>query len=624
MGLSQLQAATRSDPRRARPPIDMNFLHNLRLGTRLGIGFAAVLALLVLSIATAVLGFNRVDQAAEKNVSVDLAKSDAVATLNVATRDNARRTMELFFAADAAHAGRVQAAIEDNKKKVAGALETLERLAYTARGKELIQDIKTARMAYVASFTKVNQLMAEGQREEASRLLMSETLPAMDALQSQVVVLADLQRQLAQTTAQGVQDDVSHARMAMVVLGLVGLVVGVGFAWWLTRSITTPLHEAVQIAQNVAAGDLRSKISIQRHDEMGEPLEALQQMNRSLARIVGEVRHGSDSIATGSQQIASGNADLSQRTEEQASNLQQTAASMEQLTSTVKHNAETATQANQLVGSASEAAAEGGAVMSRMVQTMQEISGSSHRIAEIIGTIDGIAFQTNILALNAAVEAARAGEAGRGFAVVASEVRSLAQRSAEAAKEIRTLISHSVQQVEAGSSLVGDAGRSMDNIVAQVRRVRDMINEISAAGVEQSQGISQVGDAVAQLDQVTQQNAALVEQSAAAAESLKHQAGRLAQMVGTFKLNASDEAAAMAPSHALASFEPAPAFSAPVAPVVHKPAPTARKPAARKAAPASAPATARAASTAPSAPAARPAPVRSAQAESDHEGWVAF
>ncbi|WP_029001090.1 methyl-accepting chemotaxis protein [Azohydromonas australica] len=599
----------------------MNFLHNLRLGARLGIGFAAVLALLVLSIATAVLGFNRVNQAAEKNVSVDLAKSEAVATLNVATRDNARRTMELFFVEDAVHAGKVQAAIEDNKKKVTEALETLERLAYTAKGKALIQEIKTARAAYVASFTKVNKLMAEGQREEASRLLMRETLPAMDTLQSQVVVVADLQRQLAQATAQGVQDDVGKARATMVVLGLVGLVVGVGFAWWLTHSITTPLHEAVQIAQNVAAGDLRSKITIQRHDEMGELLEALQQMNRSLSRIVGEVRHGSDSIATGSQQIASGNADLSQRTEEQASNLQQTAASMEQLTSTVKHNAETATQANQLVGSASEAASEGGAVMNRMVQTMQEISGSSHKIAEIIGTIDGIAFQTNILALNAAVEAARAGEAGRGFAVVASEVRSLAQRSADAAKEIRILISHSVQQVEAGSSLVGDAGRSMENIVTQVRRVSDMINEISAASVEQSQGISQVGDAVAQLDQVTQQNAALVEQSAAAAESLKYQAGRLAQIVGTFKLNASDEAVAVAPG--LASFEPAPAFTpaAPAPAVVHKPAPAARKPVA-KAAPA--PATARAASPAPSAPAARPAPVRSAQAESDHEEWVAF
>ena len=592
----------------------MNFLHNLRLGYRLGIGFAAVLALLVLSIATAVLGFSRVNQAAEKNVTVDLAKSDAVAALNVSTRDNARRTMELFFAADPAHVGKVQAAIEDNKKKVTEALETLERLAYTDKGKQLIQDIKAARMAYVASFTQVNKLMAEGQREEASRLLMSQTLPAMDALQSQVVVLADLQRQLAQATAQGVQDDVGNARLAMVVLGLVGLVVGVGFAWWLTHSITTPLHEAVQIAQNVAAGDLRSKITVQRHDEMGELLEALQQMNRSLARIVGEVRHGSDSIATGSQQIASGNADLSQRTEEQASNLQETAASMEQLTATVKHNAETATQANQLVGSASEAAAEGGAVMNRMVQTMQEISGSSHKIAEIIGTIDGIAFQTNILALNAAVEAARAGEAGRGFAVVAGEVRALAQRSAEAAKEIKSLISHSVKQVEAGSSLVGDAGRSMENIVTQVRRVSDMINEISAASVEQSQGISQVGDAVTQLDEVTQQNAALVEQSAAAAESLRHQAGRLAQMVGTFKLNAADEAAVQ--SQALASFEPAPAFSAPAAPAaVRKPALAPRK---------AAPATARAAPPAPAAPAARPAPVRSAQAENDHEEWVAF
>ncbi len=316
---------------------------------------------------------------------------------------------------------------------------------------------------------------------------------------------------------------------------LMALAAAVGLSLWISRSITGPINEAVKLAETVASGDLTSHVAVTRSDETGRLLQALAHMNASLVKVVSAVRDGSDSIATGSSQIAAGNVDLSQRTEEQASNLQQTAASMEELAGTVRASADTARQANQLAGSASEAAARGGEVVGQVVSTMEAINHRSNKISEIIGVIDGIAFQTNILALNAAVEAARAGEQGRGFAVVAGEVRLLAQRSAEAAREIKSLIAASAETVEAGTRLVSEAGTSMNDIVHHVKRVADLISEISAATVEQSTGIGQVSDAIAQLDQVTQRNAALVEQSAGAAESLKHQADHLVQAVQVFK-----------------------------------------------------------------------------------------
>ena len=338
-------------------------------------------------------------------------------------------------------------------------------------------------------------------------------------------------------------------RGSAIMTGL-ALLLGAFFAWAATRSITRPVAEAVRFAQSVAAGDLTRGFPVTRNDEIGLLLSSLAQMQTSLATVVGTVRGNAGSVATASEQIAQGNLDLSQRTEVQASALQQTAASMEQLGATVKHNAENAHQANRLAIEASGVAVQGGTVVAQVVDTMKGINDASKRIADITGVIDGIAFQTNILALNAAVEAARAGEQGRGFAVVASEVRNLAQRSGEAAKEIKSLISASVERLEQGSSLVDQAGITMTRVVDSIKRVSDIVGEISSASTEQSSGVSQVGEAVSQMDQATQQNAALVEESAAAAESLKGQAQALVQSVQVFSLKA---AWAPARSHATAS-----------------------------------------------------------------------
>ncbi|MBH9576148.1 methyl-accepting chemotaxis protein [Inhella proteolytica] len=359
---------------------------------------------------------------------------------------------------------------------------------------------------------------------QAHRAAVDETVQAANALAGEAMSAYDAGTRSAQRS--------------LVLILVIGVLVMAALAWQVSRSILRPLNLAVKVTERVAAGDLSEDVPGQGPGELGQLMRALGQMDESLQRIVGAVRLSADSIATGAAEIAQGNADLSHRTEQQAANLEQTASSMSGLAESTRHNAEIARTASQLAGAASQVARNGGEVVARVVSTMDEISTSSRRINDIIGVIDGIAFQTNILALNAAVEAARAGEQGRGFAVVASEVRALAGRSAEAAKEIKNLIGQSVARVDQGNRLVAEAGSTMQEIVAQVRRVADLIGEIDSASQEQAQGIGKVGDAVTQIDQSTQQNASLVEQAAAAADSLRQQAVQLTELVAVFRLKA--------------------------------------------------------------------------------------
>jgi methyl-accepting chemotaxis protein len=422
----------------------------------------------------------------------------------------------------------VEAKIAAYRKAIATAFDKYAKdLISDDTDKAALEQARAAVNAYYSEWEGIRKLSRNTvddptMTQAATKLLLGTSALKYDAAQAAVGTWWDYNVKLSKDQELAASLTFANAKAILLTLVTAALALGAAAAVIITRSIVVPIRQAVQLACTVADGDLSTHIDAQGQDETAQLLKALGRMNDNLARIVGQVRHSSDSIATGSAEIATGNHDLSQRTEEQASNLQQTAASMEQLSGTVKANAATAGQANHMAAQASAVATRGGEKVGAVVATMQDIAASSKKIADIIGVIDGIAFQTNILALNAAVEAARAGEQGRGFAVVASEVRSLASRSADAAKEIKSLIGASVEQVEVGARQVNEAGASMDAIVTQVQRVSQLIGEISSATAEQSTGIGQVGDAVTQLDQVTQQNAALVEQSAAAAESLKH------------------------------------------------------------------------------------------------------
>ena len=391
---------------------------------------------------------------------------------------------------------------------------------------------------YTESRNRTMTLVSAGNYDGAIANLTGDAAAKFDAVHATMLKLLELQRDVAAKEYAEARSDYESIFMITAITITVGVILACVLGFLLLRGIVTPLHEAIAIANAVAAGDLTTKIesrgTVNGFDRL---INALKVMNDNPVDLVGKVRMDANQISTAASEIASGNLDLSQRTEEQASSLEETASSMEELTSTVRQNADNARQVNQLAAGASEVAVKGGAVVGQVVQTMSSINASSKKIVDIISVIDGIAFQTNILALNAAVEAARAGEQGRGFAVVATEVRTLARRSAAAAKEIKELISDSVSKVEDGTRLVDEAGATMDEIVSAVKRVTDIMSEISAASQEQSSGIEQVNQAVTQMDEVTQQNAALVEEAAAAAESMQDQAHELTQVVGTFKLS---------------------------------------------------------------------------------------
>jgi methyl-accepting chemotaxis protein len=511
-------------------------LSNLKIGARLALGFGAVLILMA---ALFVVGLQRLASIGAANDTIidkDWVKADAASVIGATTRANSALVLELFIA-DAPRTQEIFREVDANKKTISAALETLDKLIYLPEGKAALATLLEQRAQYVASFSQVSKLITDGQREQASALMVRDTLPKLAKLQASIKTLSDLQKGLVATNGANIRADIAMAERLMTVLGMAALALGALLAWRVTRSITNPIGYALEVAQAVAEGDLTSQIGHCHADELGQLLEALRKMNDNLAGIVGQVRSGTTTITTASTEIAQGNLDLSSRTEQQASALEETASSMEELTSTVKQNADNAQQADSLARSASEVAQRGGSVVAEVVETMNAINESSRKIVDIISVIDGIAFQTNILALNAAVEAARAGEQGRGFAVVASEVRSLAQRSASAAKEIKQLITDSVSKVDDGTRLVSLAGSTMDEVVDSVRRVTEIVAEISMANREQTSGIEQINIAITQMDHTTQQNAALVEQAAAAAAAMQDQAEELDKVVCRFRLN---------------------------------------------------------------------------------------
>ncbi|ANH67342.1 methyl-accepting chemotaxis protein [Mitsuaria sp. 7] len=518
----------------------MSILRNFRIGKRLALAFAAVLVLLCFIAAFGVQQMARINdnvQDLNTNWLPSVAKlADMQAAANETRRLSLRGALENDDGARAKLIQQHDASVLAFDK-AAGAYEPS---ISGDKERQLYDQIRDAWKAYLGADAELQRAVAggESQHEAARKLAGGSSSSLFSALSKAVDADVSYNREGGDQAAKDAAASYANGLRVTLAVVAVALAIGIALALQVTRSITTPIAQAVRATEDVASGDLTVRIHAEGRDEPADLLRAMGRMVEQLGTLVGQVRDSSESIANGSKEIAQGNADLSSRTETQASSLQQTAASMEELTSSVAQNAQSAGQASRMAADASGAAGEGGHAVSALVETMQGISDASRRIGDIIGTIDGIAFQTNILALNAAVEAARAGEQGRGFAVVASEVRALAQRSAGAAKEIKDLIQASTQRVDTGARQAQSAGEVMQRVVAQVGQVDTLIREISAATQEQNGGIQQVGDAVTHLDQVTQQNAALVEESAAAAESLNSQAQQLAKLVSQFRVGA--------------------------------------------------------------------------------------
>ena len=512
--------------------------HHLRIAHQLWLAVITIIVMLVLTVGFA--GYRSAALQAQGTAASEQlgARLDAASLWMGLTQTNAARTQALVTSSDPAVEAAFKDVIAATSAQISEVQKSIEAMPLTAADKAQMAKVAAARKAMIDLRAQARKLKADGQQEQALALINQSYNPATNAYLQSLREFVQMQRDAAQAFQQVHAQErmltVKIAGAAIFVLVLLIALAAFGFIQGMQRA----LAQATQLAERIAEGDLVATDKVTRGDEFGDLLRSLQAMAASLGRVVAQVRQSTDSIATASAEIATGNHDLSVRTEQTSSNLQETAAAMEQFASTIGQSASSAQQASSLASGASTVAQRGGDVVAKVVATMHDIHDNSQKIADIIGVIDGIAFQTNILALNAAVEAARAGEQGRGFAVVASEVRSLAGRSAEAAKEIKLLIDTSVGKVQVGSRLVEDAGTTMQEIVQSVKRVTDMIGEITAAATEQSSGVSQVNQAVGNLDQMTQQNAALVEQSAAAAQSLREQAQQLAQVVAVFKVSA--------------------------------------------------------------------------------------
>ena len=526
-------------------------LRNFRIGSRLGIAFGAILLMMVVaSLATVYLGKLSRDRLAETlNTASD--KEHLAGNMKAVALEQSAAMRNIGLHSDIAAMQMEEDQIKNMSRQMDEYREQLLRMKLSNSEQAMLESITRLDARMDEPLKQALGLSTSFQTEAAAKVLMGEIAPLVQAELSELDNLIQLQRAAYQEAMAAAMAEGDRLAIASVSIAAAILVIAALLAWTITRSITRPLAEAVTVARRVASGDLATRVDVAGRDEAAELLAALRDMNVGLGSMVAQIRSGAESIAVGAGQVAAGNQELSSRTEEHASSLEETASTLEEFTTTVRQNAEHAKQASSLAGTASATAERGGEVVGKVVATMQEVSESSRRISDIIAVIDGISFQTNILALNAAVEAARAGEQGRGFAVVASEVRSLAQRSAASAKEIRGLIETSVGRIEAGAKLVEQAGRTMDELVGSVRKVAAIMNDIASASHEQSSGIEQINKAITQMDNVVQMNASVVEQATAAATSMASQATGLARAVSQFRVEEADAAAALAamPGH---------------------------------------------------------------------------
>ncbi len=514
----------------------MNTIKTLRIGTRLAIAFALVAALMVAMAIASRVGLNSIRSDIDTVLHQSYTKVKLIKIIGDDVNMHARLLRNLLIMDTAEQRKPDIERLMASRPMITQHYDDLRSRLRTDKGREMYGLVMQSRAAFVTEEDALIKLVQADDMPRAKVQLLTRVRPAQVSYQKQLQAMTEYQEKLMEQAGEATIATVD--RMALTGLGgtLAALVMAVAAGVAVTRTVTRPIRDVVHTLRTVANGDLTARVTVDRKDELGELQQALADTVGALRQLLSDVRSGIDSVTTASGEIAAGNQDLSSRTEQQASSLQETASSMEELTTTVRQSADTARAASNLAANASLAARHGGGVVNQVVGTMDEISASSRQIVEIVSVIDGIAFQTNILALNAAVEAARAGEQGRGFAVVAGEVRMLAQRSAEAAREIKALIGASADKVEAGSRQVAEAGEAMQEIVTQVRKVSELINEIAGTATAQSRGIEQVNTAVTQMDQVTQQNAALVEESAAAASSLSHQAQTLAEAVARFRV----------------------------------------------------------------------------------------